>query len=74
MRMGTEWIQNGYENATRTGIERISNGYGTVMERKNYKSVLQENAFFRTYATLQYKSCYQSSMIIRVLTRDLKTI
>ena len=73
--MGTERIQNGYENANGTGIERIQNGYrtdierisnryGTVMEHKSYKSVLQENAFFRTHATLQYKSRYQSSMII----------
>ena len=72
--MDTEQVRECERNGYRTDTKRISNGYGTVTEHKNYKSVLQENVFFRTHATLQYKSRYQSSMIIRVLTRDLKTI
>ena len=72
--MGTERIQNGYKNENGMGtervqngyrmdIERISNGYGTVMDqKKREKSVLErtllENAFYRTHASkrLRYQS------------------
>ena len=44
LRMGTEWIQNGYENVHGTGTERIQNSYenangtGTEWERNGYKT------------------------------------
>jgi len=42
--MGTEWIQNGYENGNGTGTEWISNGYKTYTERElnGYRTVMDK--------------------------------
>ena len=77
MQTGTEQIQNVYENANGTSIERIQNRYRTDIERiRNGKgSEKREKAFWNaSYKRMCSSEQMLVSYAIRVLTKDSKTI
>ena len=64
-----EWEQTGY----RTDTERISNGYRTVTDHKNYKSVLWNIDYKRTRSSEHMLHC-STCHAIRALSECLPGI